>query len=257
MSYRSTLSYVLSSTIEPSAEKTSARERFPRAALAALGETGLLGLTASAHLGGGGRGLDEAAEVVTEVARACPATASVLRSHYAAVALIEAHGTPWVRRRVAVGHHLSTLALAEVGDRGGSNGTASSAGSTATRTGDVVALRARKRDVVGAGEADSYIWSSRPADGSDRPALWLVPADAPGLFVPARPNGAGPRGSGTSTVCADPVLVPASARLGREGAWRDSAPSAADALSTVLAWLSALPLAGSAAATPVGTEMVA
>jgi alkylation response protein AidB-like acyl-CoA dehydrogenase len=257
MSYRSALSYVLSSTIEPSAGTTSARERFPRAALAALGETGLLGLTASAHLGGGGLGLDEATEVVTQVSRTCPATATVLRSHYAAVALIEAYGTPWVRRKVAAGHHLSTLALTDIGDSGRQNGGTSPTNSTATRTGDVVALRARKRDVVGAGEADSYIWSSRSADGGDRPTLWLVPADAPGLFVPARPNGAGPRGSGTSTVCADPVLVPASARLGREGALRDSAPSAVDALSTVLAWLAALPVADSTAAAPVGAEVLA
>ncbi|MEV6738894.1 acyl-CoA dehydrogenase family protein [Streptomyces sp. NPDC051104] len=248
MSYRSALSYVLSSTIEPCAEQTSARERFPRASVVALGEARLLGLTASAHLGGGGLGLVEAAEVVTEVSRACPATGAVLRSHYAAVAFIEAYGTPWMRRKVAGGHHLSTLALADVGDGGGPGDAAVPTSSTATRTGDVVALRARKRDVVAAGEADSYIWSSRPVDGSSRPALWLVPADAPGLFVPARPNGAGPRGSGTSTVCADPVLVPASARLGREGGRRD------DVLSTVLKWLATLPDAGSAAGEPVSAD---
>ncbi|MFG2887089.1 acyl-CoA dehydrogenase family protein [Streptomyces sp. NPDC048297] len=171
MPYRSALSYVLSSAIEPSVRTTSSRERFPRAALAALGETGLLGLTASAHLGGGGLGLHEAAEVVAEVSRTCPATAAVLRSHYAAVALIEAYGTPWIRRKVAAGHHLSTLALTD-GACDCEGGLASPKDSTATRTGDVVALRARKRDVVAAGEADSYIWSSRPADGGDRTALW-------------------------------------------------------------------------------------
>ncbi|MEU0971326.1 acyl-CoA dehydrogenase family protein [Streptomyces sp. NPDC005917] len=251
MSYRSALSYVLSSTIDPSAEQTSAGERFPRASVVALGDAGLLGLTASAHLGGGGLGLVEATEVVTVVSRACPATGAVLRSHYAAVALMEAYGTPWVRRKVAAGHHLSTLALTDVGDGYGPGGAASPAGSTATRTGDVVALRGRKRDVVGAGEADSYIWFSGPASGSDRPTLWLVPADAPGLFVPARPNGAGPRGSGTSTVCADPVLVPASAGLGRDGGRR------VDALSTVLAWLATLPVAGSAAAEPVSADALA
>jgi alkylation response protein AidB-like acyl-CoA dehydrogenase len=226
--------------------------------VAALGEAGLLGLTVSGHLGGGGLGLVEAAEVVTEVSRACPATGAVLRSHYAAVALIEAHGTPWVRRRVAGGHHLSTLALTDIGDDGGPDGSNCPApptgspsagssstgwaptGSAVTRTGDVVALRAQKRDVVAAGEADSYIWSAPPADGSGRPSLWLVPADAPGLYVPARPNGAGPHGSGTSTVCADPVLIPASAMLGREGGRRE------DVLTTVVEWLATLPTADSA-----------
>ncbi|MFL4904191.1 acyl-CoA dehydrogenase family protein [Streptomyces sp. MMS24-I2-30] len=239
MSYRSALLRTVSSTIEPSAERTSTLGRFPRASVAALGKAGLLGLTVGAPLGGGGRGLTEAAEVVAEVSRACPATGAVLRSHYAAVALIEAHGTPWVRRRIAAGHHLSTLALT-AGDGHPPGGTASPAGSTATGIGDVVALRARKRDVVGAGEADSYVWSAHPADGTGRPALWLVPADAPGLFVPARPNGTGPRGSGASTVHADPVLVPACARLGRQDGAGD------DVLSTVLDWLAALPAADSA-----------
>lgn len=249
MSYRSALSYVLSSTVEPCAEQTSASGRFPRASVAALAEAGLLGLTVSPHLGGGGLGLVEAADVVTQVSRACPATGAVLRSHYAAVACVEAYGTPWLRRRIAEGHHLSTLALTDAGDGdGGPSGVAPPGGSTATRTGDVVALRARKRDVVGAGEADSYVWSSRPDDGSDRPVLWLVPADAPRLFVPARPEGAGPRGSCTSTVCADPVLVPASARLGREGGRRD------DVLGTVLKWLATLPATGPALAEPVGAE---
>ncbi|GAA3799039.1 acyl-CoA dehydrogenase family protein [Streptomyces chiangmaiensis] len=232
MSYRSALAHVLSSAIKPSAEETGTRERFPRASVTALGAAGLLGLTVASDLGGGGLNLFEATEVVTEVSRVCPATGAVLRSHYAAVAFIEAYGTHWMRRKVAVGHHLSTLALTDAGETGSPGGT----GATATRTGDVVALRGRKRDVVAAGEADSYIWSARPADGGEGQALWLVPADAPGLFVPARPSGEGPRGSGTSTVCADPVLVPAGAMLERDGT--------DDMLSTVCAWLAAVPAPG-------------
>ncbi|MFE6549519.1 acyl-CoA dehydrogenase family protein [Streptomyces sp. NPDC057746] len=235
MPFRSALSHVLSSAVEPSAEETGARGRFPRASVTALGEAGLLGLTSATDLGGGGLGLAEAGEVVTDVSRACPATGAVLRSHYAAVAFIEAYGSHWIRRKVAVGLHLGTLALT---DATGTPGAAPSpTASTATRTGDVVTLRGRKRDVVGAGEADSYIWSSRPAHGGEGPALWLVPADAPGLFVPARPSGDGPRGSATSTVCADPVLLPAGTLLERDG-------EADGLLSTVHAWLATMSVPG-------------
>ncbi|MFF8945939.1 acyl-CoA dehydrogenase family protein [Streptomyces sp. NPDC014864] len=234
MSYRSALTPVLSSAIASSAQQASVSARFPRASVAALSEAGILGLTVCADLGGGGLGLTEAAEVVTLVSRLCPATGAVLRSHYAAVAFIEEYGSPWVRRKVAAGHHLSTLALADA-DEGGPGG-AGPRTSAARRAGGVVALHARKRDVVGAGEADSYIWSSAPvADGGAGQTLWLVPADAPGLHVPARPSGAGPRGSGTATVCADPVLIPADAMLARDDGGLDGV------LSTVRAWLAALP----------------
>ncbi|MDI3389570.1 acyl-CoA dehydrogenase family protein [Streptomyces sp. B-S-A8] len=249
MSYQSALSHVLSSTIEPSAQLIAAHERFPRASVVALGEAGLLGLTVSVHFGGGGLGLAEAAEVVTAVSRACPAAGAVLRSHYAAVACIEAYGTPWLRQKVATGCHLSTLAVADAWNSDPAGGAASPAGSTALRTGDVVTLRARKCDVVAAGEADSYIWSSPPVDDGGS-ALWVISADAPGLFVPARPNGTGPRGSSTSTVCADPVRVPASARLGQESS------EGTEMLHTALQWLAALPVAGSVTPGQVGGEVL-
>ncbi|MFF3565831.1 acyl-CoA dehydrogenase family protein [Streptomyces sp. NPDC002574] len=211
MSHHAAFSRVLSSVIEPSAERTGGEGRFPRASVTALGRAGLLGLTVSADLGGGGLGLSDAAEVVARTARACAATAAVLQSHYAAVAVVEAYGSPWLRGEIAAGRHLGSLALTE-----GVPGEWAPR-STASRTGDVVALRAHKREVVSAGEADSYVWSSRPLAAEDGLTLWTVPAHAPELFVPARADGGGPHGSATSTVVADPVLVPADAMLGEDG----------------------------------------
>lgn len=144
---------------------------------------------------------------MARVAHVCPAAATVLRSHYAAVAVVEACGGAWVRAEIAAGRHLCSLALEEDGPE-----------TTARRTGEVVTLQGRKRHVVAAGEADSYLWSSGPAGvGMGGRSLWLVPAHAPDLYVPARAAGPGPSGSATSTVCADPVRVPASALLGEDG----------------------------------------
>ncbi|MFE2530550.1 acyl-CoA dehydrogenase family protein [Streptomyces sp. NPDC059371] len=256
MSHRTSLSAVLVEVVAPAAELTAVEGRFPRDAVSAFGRAGLLGLTVPRESGGAGLGLSAAADVVARTARVCPATAAVLASHFAAVAAIESCGGSWVREEVAAGRHLAGLALDE--DPYGATyettyGTTyersyGKSRSVAARFADVVALRGRKHQVVAAGEADSYLWSSRPLAGRDGLTLWVVPAQASDLFVPARSGGGGPRGSATSTLHADPVLVPADVMLGPDGGGLDVL------LCTVRPWLLELTAAAAGAFPGSGPE---
>lgn len=152
------LERVIADVVAPSAVEVDRKSAFPRAALDALGEAGLLGLISSTDGGGGGRGPVDAALVVERLAGACGSTAMVVLMHYAAVPLIEAHGPKDVREAIAAGHHLTTLAFSEAGSRShfwAPLGTASPVDGGAR-------LDAHKSWVTSAGEADSYVWSSRP-----------------------------------------------------------------------------------------------
>jgi alkylation response protein AidB-like acyl-CoA dehydrogenase len=208
------LEELIETVIEPAAADVDTSGTFPRAAVTALGEKGLLGLMTATDVGGMGLGLAEAALVVRRIAASCGSTAMVICMHYCATAAIEAHGPEDMRRAIAAGTHLSTLAFSETGSRSQFWAPLS----TATTDG---VLDASKSWVTSAGEADSYVWTSRPAAASDGATLWLVPADADGLKVAAPFDGLGLRGNASSPVHA--VAVQSTARLGDDGAGLDIA----------------------------------
>ncbi|HEV7652653.1 MAG TPA: acyl-CoA dehydrogenase family protein [Actinophytocola sp.] len=210
---------VLDDAVRPSAAAVDRDGSFPEKSIAALGKAGLLGLTAAAEVGGGGQGMRSAAEVVERLAGACGSTAMVTLMHYAAVAAIEAHGPDDVRREVAAGRHLSTLAFSEFGSRSHFWAPVG----TATPQGDSVRLDARKSWVTSAGRADSYVWSSLPAAGDGPMTLWLVHNGSAGLSVAGDFDGLGLRGNGSRPMTADGLTVPADAMLGADGAGLDIA----------------------------------
>jgi alkylation response protein AidB-like acyl-CoA dehydrogenase len=226
--YRSALEALVETTITPSAGEVDRTGAYPRPALDALGAAGILGLLSSAEMGGGGGSLADAAAVVERIAGACGSTAMIVLMHYAAVAVLEVHGPRTVREAIARGDHLSSLAFSEAGSRSHFWVPVG----TATADGDGVRLDAAKSWITSAGEADSYVWSSRPVSADGPMTLWLVPADAPGLRTAGRFDGVGLRGNASRPVTADGVVVPQDSRLGTDGAGLDIA--LATALPTFL-----------------------
>jgi isovaleryl-CoA dehydrogenase len=200
--YESVLSVVIERSVGPQAVEIDRTGAFPREAVQALGEAGLLGLLSARTVGGGGESLEAAAHVIETVGKRCPSTATVLLMHYAAVAVIEAHGPQDVRRLIAK--------------------------SWVTSAGHADSYVWSSQPLAGHEKAASAM------------TLWLVPSKAAGLRVAAKFDGVGLRGSASSPVSGVNVVVPADARLGHDGAGWDIAM--ATALPTVLVLTAALSL---------------
>ncbi|WP_370681037.1 acyl-CoA dehydrogenase family protein [Comamonas sp. GB3 AK4-5] len=216
--YLETLETIVQHTIAPAAADTDREARFPQAELDALGQAGLLGLLSATEVGGLGQGLAQAVQVIERIARDCPSTAMVLTMHYAGTVLIEKYGPLDVRRAIAAGRHVTTLAWSEAGSRSHFWAPVS----TATADGaDHVLLDAHKSMVTSAQQADSYVWSSRPVAANGAATLWLVDSRLPGLASPQAFDGMGLRGNASAPVRAQQVRLPLQARLGADGAGGD------------------------------------
>ena len=217
--YQDALGRVIKDVVAPSATEVDAAALFPRRAVDRLGEVGILGLTVADTFGGGGQGLRQAADVVQRLSGVCGSTAMVVLMHYTATVLIENHGPDETRKALGAGQHLSTLAFSEVGSRShfwAPQGTAAAAG-------DEVRLDAHKSWVTSAGEADSYVWSSRPVTGDGPMTLWLVPSTISGLAPIGGFDGLGLRGNRSTPVEAAGVVVSRREMLGDDGAGLDIA----------------------------------
>ncbi len=210
-----TLDKIIEEVIAPAAIEIDQAGAFPRAALDALGRAGLLGLISAEEVGGLGQRHRAATLAVERVAQACASTAMVLAMHYAGTAVIEAHGPLDIRKEIAAGRHLTTLAFSEAGSR--SHFWAPVSTATAVPGDGKVKVDAKKSWATSAGQVDSYVWSSRPLAQEGASTIWLVPGSAAGLRIPAPFNGLGMRGNSSSPVLAEGVELSRSAMLGPDG----------------------------------------
>ncbi len=207
------LERVASEVVAPRAESIDADAAFPTDAIAALADSGLLGVMAGGEAGGLGAGPRGAATVVERLARECGSTAMVTCMHFAASAVVEALGPDHLRRQLAAGSMLGTLAFSETGSRSEFWAPTSSA----REVSGGIQLDAQKSWVTSASHADLYVWSSRPVAAEGLSTLWAVPADTPGLTPGARFDGVGLRGNDSTPVTAAGAVVDPTACLGADG----------------------------------------
>ncbi len=213
MPYNQSVKSVIADTVLPQALEVDKNANFPRAAISAFGSAGILGLLSAKDVGGMGLGLGEAAQVIEQIAQACPSTAMVMTMHFCGSAVIEKFGDKDTRMAIAKGKNLTTLAWSEVSSR--SHFWAPSG--TAKKTGEGYTLNGNKTMVTSALEADSYVWSSKPSEGSGASSLWLVKKNQQGLSSSKKYDGFGLRGNASAPMSAENMKLPAGALLGSDG----------------------------------------
>lgn len=213
-SYLDTVTTVTSSVVAEHAVRVDKEGSFPEASIQALRDAGLFGLVTAKELGGHGESHRAATLVVEELAKTCASTAMVMCMHYAGAWVLEKLGSEAVRRDIAAGKHLSTLAFSEAGSR--SQFWAPTSSATAVSGG--IRLDAKKTWVTSAGHATAYVWSSRPVAAEGLSTLWLVPAGTAGVRIDGAFDGMGLRGNDSRPMLAEGAIVPESARLGADGA---------------------------------------
>lgn len=215
---RTALAGIITEIIEKEAPVVDTDGVFPRAGITALGKAGLLGLMSAQDVGGLGQGIRAAAELVEQVGRACGSTGMVLCMHFTGNTAIEKCGPRAVREAIAAGRHLTSVALSEAGSRSHfwvPVGTAQEDGEGYVR------LDANKSWVTSAGQADSYVWSSKPLAAEGASTLWLMPGRADGLSIPVPYNGLGLRGNASSPIKAAGARLRRDAMLGEDGKGHD------------------------------------
>nr|CAA9320724.1 MAG: Acyl-CoA dehydrogenase, Mycobacterial subgroup FadE16 [uncultured Nocardioidaceae bacterium] len=197
-----------------SARRVDAEGAFPDAAVEALRQSGLLGLTLPAEVGGLGAGPLDLVDVTSELASACGSTAMIYLMHVSAsmtVAAAPPPGLPDLLPSLASGKRLASLAFSEVGSRSHFWAPISKS----QRSGDKIQVSARKSWVTSAGHADVYVVSTLTAD-DDAVDIFAVPADTSGIAISGNWHGMGLRGNASNPMTFD-VEVAESYRLGSAG----------------------------------------
>jgi alkylation response protein AidB-like acyl-CoA dehydrogenase len=213
---------IASRVLAPSAGQNDKVGRFSTEAVESLGESGLLGLMLPVEVDGSGLGPRTFAVVAATLAEADASVAMVYLMHVCGTATISAarpsaaEAVKPILRAIGAGRHLSTLAFSEAGSRSHFWAPVS----RAHRNGTSVRISANKSWVTSAGHAQSYVVSSLAPEGRGPAdsALYVLPAETPGLSVVAPWDGLGLRANASAPIALEHCEIPSDFQLTDDGA---------------------------------------
>ncbi len=215
-----------------------------------VGRLGYLGVNVPEEYGGGGRGILELSIVCEELAAAgCPLLLLVVSPAICA-SVIARSGTEEQRRRWLPGIASGELKMAFAITEPDAGSNSHQITSTLSEDGDEVVLTGRKTYISGVDEAHAVLVVARSRDartGTLRPALVVVPTDAPGFersLIPVEITGPEKQ----FTLFFDQVRLPADAVVGE---------TAEAALAALFAGLNPERITGAAFAVGIGRYALA
>jgi alkylation response protein AidB-like acyl-CoA dehydrogenase len=210
-----------------------------------VGRLGYLGVNVPEEYGGGGRGIVELAIVAEELSAAgCPLLLIVVSPAICAT-IIARSGTTEQKERWLPGLATGELKMAFAITEPDAGSNSHNLSTVATRDGDDWVLSGRKTYISGVDEADAVLVVARGRDartGTLRPALAVVPTDAPGFektLIPVEITGPEKQ----FTLFLDEVRLPADALIGE---------TADAALAALFAGLNPERITGAAVANGIG-----
>jgi alkylation response protein AidB-like acyl-CoA dehydrogenase len=210
-----------------------------------VGRLGYLGVNVPEEYGGGGRGIVELAIVAEELAAAgCPLLLIVVSPAICATILAKS-GTTEQKERWLPGLATGTMRMAFAITEPDAGSNSHKLSTVATRDGTDWVLSGRKTYISGVDEADAVLVVGRAQDartGTLRPALAVVPTDAPGFektLIPVEITGPEKQ----FALFIDEVRVPADAMVGE---------TADAALAALFAGLNPERITGAALANGIG-----
>ncbi len=215
--------------LAPQVADMEERAEFPQAAYRLLGKTGLLTLPFPERYGGGGQPYEVYLQALEEIATAWPSVGVGVSVHALTVTVVGANGTEeqrleWLPRMLS-GEWLGAYCLSE--PQAGSD--VSGIQARAVRDGDEYVLTGIKQWITNGSCADYYIVFARTSDDRKHGlSAFIVPDGTPGLSFGKPEKKLGMNCDVTTTVMFDDARVPASHRIGEEGAGMKVALSALD-----------------------------
>lgn len=191
--------------------------KFSRELLEILAGAGLTGMVVPPEYGGVEGDLRSLVVVMEELSQVFPTASTMLTPHwFSTKQIVKWADAPWVApllTRVAAGEAIGAIALTE--PEAGSD--LANVATRAERRGDGYLINGHKRFITNGGEADYYTVLARTGEpGARGLSLFYVEADRAGLSAGRAEKKMGLRGSATTEINFDDVLVPLDHLIGAE-----------------------------------------